>query len=56
MIFAEKVTLSLGNKSPTHATHSQFTNALFKMATSTLPKRARTFPLWFTSHEDTVRD
>ena len=56
MIFAEKVTLSLGNKSPTHVTHSQLTNALFKTATSTLPKRARTVPLGFASNEDTLRD
>jgi hypothetical protein len=56
MIFAEKVTLSLGNKSPTHVTHSQLRNTLFKTATSTLPKRARIVPLWFASNEDALCD
>jgi len=56
MIFAEKVTLFLGNKSPSHVPHSQLTNALFKTATSTLPKRARTVPFWFASNEDTFRE
>ena len=55
-IFAETVTLSLGNKSPTQVTHSQLVDALSKTATSTLPKRAHAVPLWFASNEDILRD
>jgi len=56
MILAEKVILSLGNKSPTHVTHSRLADTLSKTATSILLKRVHTIPLRFVSSEDTLRD
>ena len=55
MLFAEKVTLSFGTKSPSHVTHSHLTDALSKTATPILSKLARAVPLWFASSGDIHR-